>query len=69
MNPLHVLADDRHEERYGRRGIAAHGALSRRPRAAVSAARRSLGVLLVEAGLHLMARSEPAPRVSAPLAR
>ena len=69
MNPLHVLADDRHGARYDRRGTAGNGARSRRPRAAVSAARRSLGVLLVEAGLHLMARSEPAPRVSAPLAR
>jgi hypothetical protein len=60
----HALADNRHGERYNRRGTAAHGAPSRRSRTAVIAARRRLGVLLVEAGLNLMARSEPAPRVT-----
>jgi hypothetical protein len=58
----HALADLRHAEHY-----ASTPAVSPAPtrRAPVSAgARRRLGVLLVEAGLHLMTRSEPASPVS-----
>jgi len=51
MNPLqdHALATVRHTERY--RG-------SRRPRGAVPGARERVGLLLVEAGLHLMVRGD-----------
>ena len=55
MNPLqdHALATVRHTERY--RG-------SRRPRGAVPGARERVGLLLVEAGLHLMVRGDrPGP--------
>jgi hypothetical protein len=65
----HALADARHEERYSAVRIPARGTHSRHRSATFGPARRRLGVLLVEAGLHLMARSEPAPRVSSPLAR
>jgi hypothetical protein len=63
-----ALADLRHAERYAATSAVPHA--SRRRRAPVSAgARRRLGVLLVEAGLHLMTRSEAVPAVSSPLAR
>ena len=57
MNPLqdHVLATLRHTERYPS---------SRCPRGAVRGARERVGLLLVEAGLHLMVRGDrsgPAP--------
>jgi hypothetical protein len=63
----HALADLRHAEHYATASAAPRAS---RRRAPVSAgARRRLGVLLVEAGLHLMTRSETAPVVSPPLAR
>jgi hypothetical protein len=76
----HALADLRHAERYAstsaesaesaESAASAAPRASRRRRAPVSAgARRRLGVLLVEAGLHLMTRSEAVPGVSSPLAR
>jgi hypothetical protein len=51
MNPLqdHVLATVRHTERYRH---------SRRPRGAVHGARERVGLMLVEAGLHLMVRGD-----------
>ena len=51
MNPLqdHALATVRHAERYRD---------SRRPRGAVPGARERVGLLLVEAGLHLMVRGD-----------
>jgi len=57
MNPLqdHALATVRHTERYRS---------SRRPRGAVPGARERVGLMLVEAGLHLMVRGNrtgPAP--------
>jgi hypothetical protein len=58
----HALADLRHAEHY-----ASTSAVPSAPhrRAPVSAGvRRRLGALLVEAGLHLMTRSETAPVVS-----
>jgi hypothetical protein len=49
MNPLqdHALATVRHAERYRD---------ARRPRHAMPGARERVGLLLVEAGLHLMVR-------------
>jgi hypothetical protein len=51
MNPLHdhALASARHAELYRN---------SRRPRAAVPGARERVGLLLVEAGLHLIVRGD-----------
>ena len=51
MSPLqdHALATVRHTERYRN---------SRRPRGAVPGARERVGLLLVEAGLHLMVRGD-----------
>ncbi|HEY3775109.1 MAG TPA: hypothetical protein VGL69_19040 [Solirubrobacteraceae bacterium] len=51
MNPLqdHALATERHAERYRS---------SRRPRGTVPGARERVGLLLVEAGLHLMVRGD-----------
>jgi hypothetical protein len=51
MSPLqdHALATVRHTERYRS---------SRRPRGAVPGARERVGLLLVEAGLHLMVRGD-----------
>jgi hypothetical protein len=65
----HALADLRHAERYAPvsavSAVSAVPHASRRRRAPVSAgARRRLGVLLVEAGLHLMTRSEAVSGVS-----
>jgi hypothetical protein len=71
----HALADLRHAERYAPvsavsavsvvSAVSAAPHASRRRRAPVSAgARRRLGVLLVEAGLHLMTRSEAVSGVS-----
>jgi hypothetical protein len=55
MSPLqdHALATVRHTERYRN---------ARRPRGAVPGARERVGLLLVEAGLHLMVRGDrPGP--------
>jgi hypothetical protein len=51
MSPLqdHALANVRHAELYRS---------SRRPRGAVPGARERVGLLLVEAGLHLMVRGD-----------
>ncbi len=53
MSPLqdHALATARHSERY-------HN--SRRPRVTLPGARERVGLLLVEAGLHLMVRGDRA---------
>ena len=71
MNALqdHALADTRHGERYVTARTAPQAARDARPRPAITGARRRLGVLLVEAGLHLMTRSEAAAPLSSPLAR
>lgn len=52
MNALldHALTDDRHAARYGRRATAHSLLPAGRP------ARERVGMLLVEAGLHLMTR-------------
>jgi hypothetical protein len=57
MNPLqdHALASVRHTERYRS---------SRRPRGAVPGARERVGMMLVEAGLHLMVRGDRTGRAS-----
>jgi hypothetical protein len=66
----HALADLRHAERYAAASTASTAstasAASAAPRhAPVSApVRHRLGALLVEAGLHLMTRSEPVSGVS-----
>jgi hypothetical protein len=71
----HALADLRHAEHYAAASTASAAytasAASTAPRhAPVSApVRHRLGALLVEAGLHLMTRSEPVSGVSSPLAR
>jgi hypothetical protein len=51
MNPLqdHALATERHSNRYRS---------SDRPRRAVPGARERVGMLLVEAGLHLLVRGD-----------
>jgi hypothetical protein len=66
----HALADERHAERYGtahQRGqrhardqnhMTADGQLRRAVTPAVASVRRGLGVLLLEAGLHLMATAD-----------
>jgi len=56
MNPLqdHALATVRHNERYRS---------TRRPRGAVPGARERVGLLLVEAGLHLMVRGDRPARM------
>jgi hypothetical protein len=74
----HALADLRHAEHYAAASTASTASAaytaytaSTAPRhAPVSApVRHRLGALLVEAGLHLMTRSEPVSGVSSPLAR
>ena len=57
----HALADERHAERY-RTAQPSHetadGPLLRVATPAVASVRRGLGVLLLEAGLHLMATDD-----------
>jgi hypothetical protein len=71
----HALADLRHAEHYAAASTAsaaytAYTASTAPRHAPVSApVRHRLGALLVEAGLHLMTRSEPVSGVSSPLAR
>jgi hypothetical protein len=68
----HALADLRHAEHYAAASTAsaAYTAYTAPRHAPVSApVRHRLGALLVEAGLHLMTRSEPVSGVSSPLAR
>jgi hypothetical protein len=64
MNALtdHALADLRHAEHYASTSVVRLAPTRRAPVA--DGVRRRLGVLLVEAGLHLMTRSETAPVVS-----
>jgi len=55
MNPLqdHALATSRHADHYR---------TARRPRGSIPGARERVGLLLLEAGLHLMVRGErPGP--------
>jgi hypothetical protein len=63
----HALADLRHAEHYASSSAVPAAATRRAP--VSDGVRRRLGVLLVEAGLHLMTRSEAVPAVSSPLAR
>lgn len=56
----HALADLRHAERYARPACNARSA-RRRP---LRGARQRLGVLLVEAGLHLITGADRSPAVS-----
>jgi hypothetical protein len=65
----HTLADDRHAARDPVRAAQPERAPRRRRDAPVVSARRRVGALLVEAGLHLMTGGEPAGQISSPLAR
>jgi hypothetical protein len=66
----HALADLRHAERYTARPAAPSASAAPSRHAPVSApVRHRVGALLVEAGLHLMTRSDAVSGVSSPLAR
>jgi hypothetical protein len=66
MTPMstHSLADARHAERYTHTSPV----LARAPRSPLRGVRRHLGMLLVEAGLHLITGADRS-RVVSPLAR
>jgi hypothetical protein len=65
----HALADLRHAERYAAASTASTASAAPRHAPVSAPVRHRLGALLVEAGLHLMTRSEPVSGVSSPLAR
>ena len=61
----HALADARHAERYR---CASSSARPARDRPRLCSVRRRFGLLLVEAGLHLVTSAEPRRRSARPAA-